>query len=437
MQGVTLLLIIIGSIIIVSVKPIHGLIVFIVGLTWYPQPLTVSIATIDISLSRALIFILLANIFFRTNLLSKLKWNALDTVVMLGVLGNLIALSRTVPPNIFLEREGGGFFDIILPYFAIRLILNSKELLITFIKNIILVSIPIVLLGCYQSITGHDPLGFLRKYYSFGMSSPTALMMQKRMGFYRASGTFGSLGAYGLYFAGLIPLTLSLWYQQIWSKKKIIICFVFMLLGALSSMSSAPLLCILTCFALIAFFPIRKSWPVFVFLFVIFLVFVEFYSNRHWYEVLTRLAFDSSTAYYRIGLFEEAFGGGMTGHWLEGYGYVGVGAGTDNTNFNWFHKDFVNIYIAVLARFGLLGLIPFLMKNFLYYRYLYVAGKLIQSQKDLWLVWCIMATFGGWNVAMMTINAMGQVNVLLHICIGISSSLPAIIINENNISNKT
>ena len=92
----------------------------------------------------------------------------------------------------------------------------------------------------------------------------------------------------------------------------------------------------------------------------------------------------------------------------------------------------VNIYLAILVRVGIISLLPFLGINFLYYRNLFVAGKKAGSFKNLWLIWCIMAIFGGWNVAMMTIAALGQVNTLMHILIGISANLSTNILNKSD-----
>lgn len=432
MQGVTLLLIIIGSIFIVSLKPVHGLIVYIVGLTWYPQPLTISIATIDFTVGRVLIIVLLANIFFRTNLIKKFKWNILDTMIMLFFFGKLLALSQTAPMNIFIVREGGGFIDTIFPYFVIRIVIDSKAKLLTFIKLAVIISAPLAVIGVYQSVTGYNPYGFLRRYFSWDLASNETFQVMRR-GFYRANVTMGGIGIFGLYFAVLAPLCLGLLKQGLWSVKKVLVGFTFMFFGILSSMTSAPLFSISVTIALLCIFPMRRMWPVILIAFLSWLIFLEFYSNRHFYEVLTRFAFSSSTAYYRIGLVEEAFGGGMTGNWLTGYGYVGIGSGSDNSNFHWVHKDMVNIYIATLARYGLLAIIPFLIINYLYYRKLYVGGKYAKSRKDLWLIWCIMSTLGGLNIALLTVNAMGQVSTLLFMLIGISCNMPSIMLKNNQV----
>ena len=161
------------------------------------------------------------------------------------------------------------------------------------------------------------------------------------------------------------------------------------------------------------------------------LIFVEVYSNRHFYHVLSGFAFSAENAYYRIALMEEAFGGGMTGHWLFGYGYVGIGPGNFNDNFNWEHIDLVNIYICKLAQVGLFGLTPFIAINVLYYRRLCQAGLAARRKEDLWFVWCYASALVGWNIAMLTVSALSQLETLLGIFVAICNNMPQAMKNEN------
>ena len=427
MQIVTLSLALIGSLLILVFGPLNGLIIYFIGLIWYPQPLIVSIGTVDFSLSRILILAVFSSIFFRSKLLNEFKWNLMDTLVLVYALCRVIAVSQNEPIMTFIEREGGGFFGSILPYFAARFIITTKEKLLIFIKSLVIIGIPLSIIGIYQSITGNNPFDFFAQYYGWGLTGRTVSIM--RHGLYRATVTFTVHITFGLFLAGIATLCLGLWYQQVWSRKSIIICFILLLFGVLSSMSSAPLFAIVISMSILASFRIRRYWPVILFCGLTFIIFLEFYSNRHWYNVFDRLAFSSRTAIYRIELIQEAFSGGMNGHWITGYGYVGLGPGNDNTNFNWVHKDFVNIYIGILVKYGLLSLFPFLCINFLYYKRLYVAGSGVRTNADLWLIWCIMSTLVGWNIAMMTVPAMDQVKTLLFMLIRICANLPDFMIS--------
>ncbi|MFC1512250.1 hypothetical protein ACFL5H_03545 [Candidatus Latescibacterota bacterium] len=430
MQLVTLSLALIGTILIIKLGPLKGLMVYFIGLCWYPQPLVIDIATVEFSLSRILMFPLMLSILSRSKLISGLKWNLLDTLVIAYVIGKIIAVSQNEPLMAFIVREGAGFIDSILPYFMARIIITTKEKLLFFIKSLVIIGIPLSIMGVYQSITGNNPFIFFSQYYGWGFAGHEVSLM--RHGFYRANVNFLVAISFGLFLAGIAVLCLGLWYKQVWSRKRIILCFVLLLLGVYSSMSSAPYFSIMVSILVLTCFPLKRYRVPILFMVVVSIVFLEYYSNRHWYEVFDRLAYSGETAYYRVGLINEAFGGGMDGYWIQGYGYVGGGPGSDNTNFNWVHKDLVNIYINILARYGLLGLFPFLGINFLYYKRLYLACSIIRTNADLWLIWCILSTLVGWNVALLTVSPMDQVNTLLFVIIGISTNLPSIIVSSND-----
>ena len=442
MESVTLLIAFSGLILAFSLKPMQGLFVYLVGLFWYPQMLTLSIGTIDFTVSRIIILGLLANIFFRTRLVREFKWNLMDTLIVAYVFGQLIALaiSKNVPVEKFIERQGGAFFDTVLPYFAARFIINSKARLLDFIKYTVFIAIPLAVAGVYQSVTGFDPTGFMTKHFAWGYDVSLPEMNNRiipRLGFYRAYVTFVVPITFGLFFAGLAPLCIGIWKQKIWKKPTIIVLFALMLIGILSSMSSAPYFSIAASLTILALYKFRRFWgAIYITLFVLsFIIIVQVYSNQPFHEYLTRFAFSSENAFYRINLVKEAFSGGMTNHWLAGYGYVGFGLGIfENIDFNWEHTDFVNIYIGILVQYGLLGLLPFLGINILYYLRLYQAAKLTSNHADSWLIWCFLVTLVGWNIAMMTVSAMGQVRTLLYSLIAICCNMPYIMKITNRFS---
>ena len=59
MQGVTLTIAIILSVLALTLKPRHALVVYLAGLMWYPSFLAVSIGTIDIMVGRIVVVVLL------------------------------------------------------------------------------------------------------------------------------------------------------------------------------------------------------------------------------------------------------------------------------------------------------------------------------------------------------------------------------------------
>ena len=427
MVAVTFVLGLIASVLVLAVRPVYGFCIYLVALFGYSQSLTIPLGTIDFTLGRIVILAVLAKAIFSPGLLRSFKWNWMDTGILVCFLGPVLALTQNAPARIFLEREAGTFFNTVMVYFAARLIIRTRNDWMTVIKGFACVGIPVALMAMVQSKTGHNPVGFMQQHYAWGLAPSPDARPEMRMGFYRASVTLPGSIILGLFLAGIAPLALTLWPRSSWPRPAVLIVFGMLMLGACASMSSGPLFAIVVTLALLMAFPLRRFWPILLVALVANMLFVEVFSNRHFYHVLTGLALNPQTAYYRIGLVEEAFGGGMTGHWLAGYGYVGIGPGTDNTNFHWMHKDFVNIYVGKLARYGLLGLVPYLFVNFLYYRRLLQAAKRTRAKADKWMIWCLMATLVGWNVAMMTVAALGQVSTLLYVFIAVANNMPGFV----------
>lgn len=423
MGTLTTFIAIFGSLAALFSTPRRALIIYLSVMFLYPQHLTLNIGSISFTTSRILILVVLTNIFFRTPFASQLKWNWLDFFVMAAFLGKCIALVATTDALRLIERQGGLLIDTVFPYFATRLIVTSRKDLISIIKSLTFIAIPLAIIGVYESVTGQNLYSFLQSNDAW-MSYEQEL----RHGFYRAVGPVGIPINFGLVFAVVFPICLGLRYYPKIRKKWVLSGCAFTIVGVLSSMSSAPFFSTAVSVAAIFFYPLRKHWRVFLVLFLTCCLAVELFSSRHFYQIFDRLALNPKTARYRIGLVEEALGGGMKDHWLTGYGLVGIGKTEESTHsdFNWEHDDFVNIYIGILACYGLLGLLPYFGLNILYYRRLHQAFARATFLPDRWLIWCFLSSMVGWNVAMLTVGAFG-VNTLLHILIANIGNLPQIV----------
>ena len=53
--------------------------------------------------------------------------------------------------------------------------------------------------------------------------------------------------------------------------------------------------------------------------------------------------------------------------------------------------------------------------------------KRARNMADRWLIWCFAGGLIGWNMAMMTVSAMDQVEILLYMFIALTGNLPAVI----------
>ncbi len=426
MEPVTLAIAAVAAFLMWRTTPIRALGIYFAVLLLHPQFLSAPIGTLDFNTGRILILVLFAKMALQTRLLQQFQWTNMDRLALVLFVAGIVTHSVNAPIALVLERQGGLFVSVLMPYFAIRAIVATKQDFLSLLQVLVFVGVTLAVLGVYQSVTGHNPMGFMKGYTASSTMEQRYLV---RYGFYRADISFGQYIAFGMFFTPLLALSLVL-HKKGTDPARTLVVLVVLVLGVMSSVSSAPLLGCVVTLAVIAFFPFRKYTVATIGIMLASMVFLEYYSDRHFYEVMTRLAMNGKTAAYRIGLYEEAFGGGMDGHWLFGYGYVGLGPGNDNSNFFWRHQDLVNIYIARLARGGLFATVPFLMINVLYYRSLYRAWRLCKSVEDRWMVWCLSAALIGWNVAMMTVGTVSVLGTLLFALIALAGSMPRIVAEE-------
>lgn len=426
MIGITAALSLAGALAAFLLSPVWSVFSYFLLIFYYPQALTLPMGTIEFSSGRIMILGVVANALLRGGNLRRFRWNVIDLWLGIHFILMGIGFMVNVDPTRVLIGRGGAIFDTLLPYLAVRLLINDKQKLYSLLKLCTAGLVPLALAGIYEAKTGHNVYSPFAPYLSWGLGGPTMDPTYMRHGLFRASSSLGNYISFGMLFGLMAPLTLGLWMERNWSKAATLLVFGGLMIGAVSSMSSGPLSSLIVAIGMISMFKWRDKWPLFAMLFFAGLVFVEVFSNRHFYYVLTIFAFDQETAYYRIGLIEECFGGGMSGHWLFGYGYVGVGPGNDNANFNWEHQDLTNIYIHILARAGLIALIPFLVVNYFYYRRLFEASHIATELRDKWFIWCFAASLVGWNFAMQTVSALAQIETLLYMLIALCANMPAI-----------
>lgn len=415
----TLVVVIIAVFAIWVTRPIVGLIVYLATMCVYPQYLAVSMSSIDLPSGRLIVLVLLVRILTRPLDPMLMRIRVLDVLVAFSFLCAVLAFLTTESPMKVAEREGGRFLDTILAYVVTRLTLRTRQDVYDLINGLVLVALPLALVGIYQSITGHNPYGWMRQFSPFEIGDQE---MFRRLGLYRADGSFGNKISWGMFFVILLPLQASMLFVGQPNYLKFVWRAALLTIGVISSMSSAPFLAFMVSLLLIASFPVRQTWPYVLLAFVVFCAVLEVASDRPFYYVLTRFALDSSTAYYRIELVEEALGGGMSGHWITGYGYVGVGADWSRNGFNWRHYDLANIYIYQLATTGLVGMLSYWMMNAYYYWCLFRAGRAATTFRDKWSIWCIASGLVAWNVAMLTVAALAQTNNLLYVLIALAGS---------------
>ena len=427
---------VIGSICILRSKPLTALTIYIGIVLLYPEDWMFKIGGLPtFFVGKVLIFPLLYNFVFTSKLHRNFTFNFLDFAIVLVFFGQFISGIVQSGLTQAFANQSHDFATQTLNYLALRLIITSRVNLFYFLKSLCIFGLILVAIAVYESLS-HN-LMYLDLYQSLAGHPWDRLELinigqGQRFGLQRACGPFLVSISLGLFFAGLIPLSLCLLNEQKFKKKTLLLIVLSFAVGIFFTLSSAPIFAVAVSLLIIAYFPLRKSISLIIPAFITVLIFSYTLSSilelplPH--QVLREFAFSTENADYRIGLIEEAFSGGMQDHWLFGFGRnAGVGASDPNPEFQWKHQDPVNIFIAYLIRYGLFGCIPFIIILFS------AAIKMIQAvysrrySNDIWIIWCFFAFFSGWLVAFNTVSSIKQITALLYMFFGIIANLPIIV----------
>ncbi|MHC4634524.1 MAG: hypothetical protein ACYSYU_04815, partial [Planctomycetota bacterium] len=174
----------------------------------------------------------------------------------------------------------------------------------------------------------------------------------------------------------------------------------------------------------------RRFWKPFVFILVVACSMVEVISNRHFYDVLGGFTFDPRTAWYRSKLVDVAvIQGGMAGHWIAGYGFAEPGWSKKIDNRD--HTDIVNHYLLILARYGIIGLLPFAAILITVVNNLRNSFSQSLFGDDKWLIWSLAGTLFGLLITMFSVSLFGPPKTILYILFGFCGIIPRIVKETN------
>jgi hypothetical protein len=426
MEALTFAISMIVSIAVFFVQPVHGLILYLASFIWYPSFLTVSVGTIDFTVRRIVVIAILFRLLLQEDTVRSFRLILLDKLVVLYFVAELIAGTMTASSVMaMVENRGGAMFDMVLPYFAVRLAIRTRQQYVQLLKGILVISGPLAIAGLGECLTGWNPLGFLQLYQG-PQAGQTYYAAAQRFGLSRATITFSHSIMFGLYFAVLGPACAGIYYSI---KNRMLFWFAMFLMGVgvFASVSSGPVLATLAALALMGFYRWRRYWKVAVATVILMCGSVEIISNRHFYDVLGRYTLSSETAWYRSRLIDVAlFEGGMSGHWLSGYGYdvdPGWGPKIDGRA----ATDTVNHYILELHRFGLIGLGAFVAMGIAAAKRLRQGYLLSTLDSDRWLVWCVAGALFGLSATMMTVSLFGPPTTIFFMLLGFAGLMPRVL----------
>jgi len=415
MDNVTLLIAITASLIILIKRPAVGLCIFILVLLLYPGYLVIPIEGLKFSAQRIVVLVLFLCSVLDKNLLSKFHFHFLDFLVLASYIFGFITLSSSMQFEDYFKTYLGTFLDSTFVYFLVRLIIIDKksfELLIKFATIALCVN---AVLGIRESITGLSP--YLKLYLLCPWNEVGKLTtLNERSGFFRACGSFSVHILFGLSFVIFTPLLLILRKcQGIW-KKLVYLFLLLAILGCMSSMSSGPLLGLITvslCLFLKCHPRYIKSTLLYL---VLMIIFVNFLSNRSFFYVVGRFTFDEGNSWYRARLMDVAIEK-LPDYWVSGYGMKDPGWGPilDGRK----KTDLCNAYVLQAVQFGLGGLILFI--GILIYSMVRIY-RYIHKSTDKWgeeAAWLVGGALISLIVVFFSVGLFGKLLPLFNILLGL------------------
>ena len=423
MLSTTLAVAVIGTILVLWLRPARAFAAYIAVLFLYPTYLVVGIGTLDIPASRIVVTVLLLRCIANTQLRSRFKWRPLDTWVTIYMAVDIVIVCLTQPLMPILESRAGFLMDTWFAYMAARLCITDRAALIAALKWIGIVFVPVALLAALETFGVWKPYAGLEQYCPWLAEERVTDL---RYDLARAKGAFGHPIMFGVSFAMFLPAVYWLRHQRGDWRILAYVLSVTVAIGGLSSMSSGPwvaLILVVLCLAMERYKKLVK--PILIWC-ALSCVLVGIISNRPFYHVAVSYANPlGGAAWHRAKMVDCAIRD-FDKWYLAGFRGQDPGWGRD---VGMRHTDLTNQYIGAGGRSGIWGLIAF-------------CGMLVAATKTLvrlhnsssepiiqsW-AWALGSTLVAMMISFMGILVFSQANTLFYCFLGMIGSSPNLVLN--------
>ena len=423
MQDVTLVIAVVVVVLVITLRPAYALAAYIAGLLWYPGYLPVSVGTIDIPVGRFVVGVLLLRCLYDSRIRNKFVWSKLDSFVTLGMIAFVVPYFFTLdqPISMTVQNRGGFLMDTWCAYLAARFIITSRARLVSVVKCVAVLLVPLAVLGAVESMTGWRPFYALVRYSPWYREGSGGFLRDARFGLARAVGPFSHAILFGGGFAMFLPLIYYLRYEKGRWHSLAYVLSITALIGALSSMSSGPWVMTLAVILCLMMERHRKRIKsMFVFL-VFSCIFIGLASNRPFYHVIVSWANPLGGAgWHRAKLIDLAVEH-FNEWWQLGYGMTDPGWGHDLGAGS--ITDVTNEFILAGVRYGILGVIALCLILVVAFRGLISTYGRLTHPAMKSLCWAFGSLLFSVVVCWMSVSFFGQLMPLFYICLGMIGSI--------------
>src|SRR6185503_11378637 len=321
-------------------------------------------------------------------------------------------------------NRGGFFLSALVPFWCVRFLITDRSSMYALLKGWLWGAIPMAIGGVYQHITGEHPYFNLMIY---GIPKIDPRLSQRdvdmRMLFgewrYRAQCPFLQCIMFGWFFSLLVAWGTNLY----WEKRKLFPWIVpwctALPVGILVAIAGGPMMLGAFSMMILGLFPLRKFWKVGVIWLAVLAVVFAAVSQRNPLEILANLGFDQTSSWYRVGLQKYTLSGGMSNHWIAGYGEIpGEYSGFHDLCIHW-------IYLVVVN--GMMGAVGFYTLMAVCVWQLWVAKPRAASVEDQWLLWSLLAGWTASFISMFVVSLFGEMYFIYHMFLALLANAPLIV----------
>lgn len=289
------------------------------------------------------------------------RWSVCDALALSVGVWPVIAFSLNTGIGAALESGGIQTLELVLPYFLIRLQVDSHEKRKSFAKILFTMVAILFFLGLPESIFGRH---FTHEIASVLSGTTYTGSPEQRFGIWRVMGPTD----HAIIFGALCAVTMSIAIALAQRKPKIWFIVGFSGAGTIISASSAPILAVLVQLGMLAWAKLtrgyRNKWWLLLGLFILFYIVVDMISNRDPIRVMfTYLLLNPETGYARYYMWVNSFEVAAQSTWglLFGYGYnTDIFEIIDNMYWrNLLQTTVDSFWLILLLRFGATMLLLF------------------------------------------------------------------------------
>jgi hypothetical protein len=385
-----------------------GLAPLMVAATTLPMAQRIIVAGADFTLMRVLLLAYLVRIFAKGEN-KDLKWNPVDTAIVLWTLAGVIVMTIHFGTTSALINRVGWAFDILVAYFAVRCLVRQIEDVLSLAKIIAIVSIPIAAFFAVETTTH-------RNLFSIFGGVPAETVM--REGKFRCQGAFAHPILAGTFWASTLPMMFMLWRREGTHRLAMLgTAAAFVIIYACSS--STPMLSAAVAFGGLALFPYRFQRRRMWIGLIIVLTIIHFSMKQPVWHLMSRVDLvGGSTGWHRFVIFDA-----FINHFDRWYA---TGDHDPQSWGVWEMRDITNQFILEGLRGGLLTLLCYVL---LLVRCFASVGKAltgIEHLKDRTaekVIWLIGVTMLVHTFTFFGVSYFGQMTAILYIHFGLAGAL--------------